>query len=146
MNLVKATLHLEGLAVLAAAVWVYFAQLDASWIAFALLLLVPDLSLLGFLRDMRLDAVMYNAVHNYVLVIAVIAAGFVSGADAVTGLGLILAAHVGMDRAMGYGLKYPTAFVHTHLRRVGEGGESAESEAAVEDAVGVTAVPEMRTT
>ena len=143
MNLVKTTLHLEGLAVLAAAVWVYFAQLEASWIAFALLL--PDLSLLGFLRDTRLGAVMYNAVHNYVLVIAVIAAGFVSGTDAVTGLGLILAAHVGMDRAMGYGLKYPTAFVHTHLQRVAEGGEAAESEAAVEDAVGVTAVPEMRT-
>jgi hypothetical protein len=28
-------------------------------------------------------------------------------------------AHVGMDRAVGYGLKYPTAFGRTHLGVVG---------------------------
>jgi len=87
----------------------YFTQLEASWIEFALLLLVPDVSLLGFLRDTRLGAVTYNAVHNYVLVAAVLAAGVISGADVVTALGVILAAHIGMDRAIGYGLKYPTA-------------------------------------
>jgi hypothetical protein len=92
------------------------------------------------LRDTRLGAVTYNAVHNYVLVAAVLAAGVISGADVVTALGVILAAHIGMDRAIGYGLKYPTAFVHTHLQRVGEGGEAAVGT----DEVVAAAAPKMR--
>jgi len=142
MNLVKVTLHLEGLAVLTAAVWVYFTQLEASWIAFALLLLIPDLSMVGFLRGTRLGATTYNVVHNYVLVAAVLAAGVIFGADVVTALGVILAAHIGMDRAIGYGLKYPTAFGHTHLQRVGEGGEAAVGD---DEAVTEASAPAMRT-
>lgn len=142
MNLVKAMLHLEGLAVLVAAIWFYFTQLEASWIAFAVLLLVPDLSMVGFLRDGRLGAITYNAVHNYVLIIGVVVVGVVSGSDAVTGLGLILAAHVGMDRGLGYGLKYPTGFVHTHMQRVGQD----RGVGVTEQAVGTTAaLSEVRT-
>ena len=31
---------------------------------------------------------------------------------------LIWLAHIGMDRLLGYGLKYPSAFKDTHLQRV----------------------------
>jgi hypothetical protein len=33
-------------------------------------------------------------------------------------LALIWSAHIGIDRLLGYGLKYPTAFKETHLGRV----------------------------
>ena len=40
---------------------------------------------------------------------------FLDGALAV---GLVWLAHIGIDRALGYGLKYPTHFEDTHLQRV----------------------------
>jgi hypothetical protein len=50
-------------------------------------------------------------------------------------LALVWFAHIGMDRALGYGLKYDDAFTHTHLgiirgREVGGGGAGAERRAA----------------
>ena len=126
MNLVKAILHLEGLAVLAAAVWFYFFELEASWIAFAVLILAPDLSMIGFVRGTRIGAITYNAVHNYALVIAVAVAGVVAGNEVVVALGLILAAHVGMDRMSGYGLKFPTHFKDTHMQRLAPAPQPAE--------------------
>ena len=139
MNVVKAMLHLEGLAVLAASVWLYFFELEASWIAFAVLLLAPDLSMIGFVRGTRIGAITYNAVHNYALVIAVTVAGVAAGSEAVAALGLILAAHIGMDRMSGYGLKYATHFKDTHMQRVGvAAGQTVEDRgpAAVAGATG----------
>lgn len=118
MNLVKAILHLEGFAALAAAVALYFGYLDGHWIPFAIFLLAPDITMVGYLRDTRLGAALYNAAHNYVVPIALAGAGFALDMPVLTGAGLILAAHVGMDRALGYGLKFPTRFKDTHLQRV----------------------------
>ncbi|RKQ33951.1 DUF4260 family protein [Oceanobacillus halophilus] len=33
-------------------------------------------------------------------------------------VGLIWTAHIGMDRMIGFGLKYPTAFKDTHIQRI----------------------------
>jgi hypothetical protein len=118
MNLVRFILHLEGLAVLVAATLAYFLVLSGWWVAFVALLLLPDLSMIGFLRGTRLGALTYNLVHNYVLGLATVGLGVALASDPLTGAGLILIAHVGMDRALGYGLKFPTHFKDTHLQRL----------------------------
>lgn len=111
---VASLLRLEGLAVLGLAVAAY-ASLDASWLLFALLLLVPDVSMIGYLKDPRLGARTYNAVHTYVGP-AVLGAAAWAGTYELTGaIALIWAAHIGMDRMLGFGLKYPSAFGDTHL-------------------------------
>jgi hypothetical protein len=118
MRLVQSVLRLEGVAIFAAATWAYFTLLDEWWLAYAALLLAPDLSMVGYLRDTRLGAVTYNLVHNEALPVVLVVAGIVAGSGPIVASGLILAAHVGMDRALGYGLKLPTRFTDTHLQRL----------------------------
>jgi hypothetical protein len=118
---VRTLLRLEGLAVLAGAAWAYGACAGHGWGLFALLFLAPDLSLFGYLAGPRAGARVYNAAHTYLgpLILACVGA-YWSGTAAVD-LALIWAAHIGMDRAIGYGLKYPDNFNDTHLGAIGRG-------------------------
>ena len=115
---VRALLRLEGFAALAAAAAIY-AQAGFSWPAFALFFLAPDLAMLGYLAGPRAGAVAYNLAHTYTFGLALTVAGFFSGVPAAMAGGLIWIAHIGFDRALGYGLKYPTGFGDTHLGRIG---------------------------
>ncbi|MEK7570198.1 MAG: DUF4260 domain-containing protein [Patescibacteria group bacterium] len=113
----KLILKLEGLAILVTAIYMYHLS-GASWVLFALLILVPDISMIGYLKDTKLGAITYNLMHNYVLAIILLMAGVVMKNVTLVSLGLILAAHIGMDRFLGFGLKYPTNFKDTHLQKV----------------------------
>jgi hypothetical protein len=115
---VRLVLRLEGLVVLLASVAGY-GQLGAGWGAFATLFLVPDLSFLGYLAGSRTGAVIYNLAHAYVGPVALLALGTVAGLPVALALGLIWCAHIGFDRMLGYGLKYPSGFAATHLGRIG---------------------------
>ena len=114
---VKLTLRAEGLAILAAAVSL-FAHAGYSGGLFAALFLVPDLSLLGYLAGSRTGAMIYNSAHSLLGPVALGIAA-VLAVPAALPYALIWAAHVGFDRALGYGLKYGTAFGHTHLGPIG---------------------------
>lgn len=84
-------------------------------------LLVPDLSMVGYLRGPRIGSITYNAVHHLVLALALLGLGWWFAIGWLLLAGAILLAHVGMDRALGYGLKLPTDFRDTHLGRIGRG-------------------------
>ena len=84
-------------------------------------LLAPDLSMVGYLRGPVLGAITYNAVHHLVLALALIGLGAWLSVGWVLLAGAVVLAHVGMDRALGYGLKLPTDFRDTHLGRIGRG-------------------------
>jgi hypothetical protein len=117
MSLPKLLLHLEGGVVLVGALAAY-AYLGANGWLFVALLLAPDLSALGYLAGPRVGSVAYNLAHTYAWPALLLGIGFAAGAPLVLSLGWIWAAHIGMDRLVGYGLKYPTAFKDTHLGRV----------------------------
>jgi len=117
---VRAVLQLEGLAVLAAAAAAYFILGGNGWI-FGLLFFAPDLSFAGYALGSRVGAAVYNAVHSYVLPLALGVAGWLLGVELVWQVGLIFLAHAGFDRSLGYGLKYGSAFAHTHLGVIGRG-------------------------
>jgi hypothetical protein len=109
-----ALLRLEGLAALGLAL-ALFASTGVSWWLFAALILVPDLSAVGYLAGTREGAWCYNLAHTYTLPALLIGAGLLLTVPAVVAIGAVWASHVGIDRAVGYGLKHRTAFKVTHL-------------------------------
>ena len=111
---VRTTLRLEGLAVLAASVTA-FAGLHASWWLFAALFLVPDVSFLAYLMNARIGAVAYDAMHSYIAPLFLGLTAWFAPAPFLTPVVLIWIAHIGLDRAVGYGMKYGSAFGDTHL-------------------------------
>jgi hypothetical protein len=123
-------LRLEGLALGLLCVWLY-RGIHQPWWLFAVLFLAPDLSMLGYLGGPRIGAVLYNLVHTWVapcllFVIgwwgqaALLAIGIDANPSFLLALAFILGAHIGIDRALGYGLKLPSGFRDTHLGRIGK--------------------------
>ena len=110
-------LRAEALCVLFASCGAYHLLFPHHWVMFACLFLVPDLSLLLFVRGPNAAASsVYNVVHSYVLpaglgILAVFLRNALLGE-----LSLIWTAHIGMDRMLGFGLKYPASFQFTHLQ------------------------------
>lgn len=107
-------LRAEGAAVLVASIAAY-GQFGQGWILFAVLFFLPDLSMAGYLGNPRLGATLYNIGHTYLITLGLVALGLGIGQPIVTAVGLIWTAHIGFDRMLGYGLKYPDAFKATHL-------------------------------
>jgi hypothetical protein len=107
-------LRVEGLAVLLLSLLLY-AQHGLGWFLFALLLLVPDLSMTGYLAGPRWGALSYNLFHTYTAPLLLAAAGLSLQHTALTSVALIWSAHIGLDRMLGYGLKLPSGFKDTHL-------------------------------
>ena len=110
--------RLEGLAAAGLGVAAYI-WLGQSWWMFALLILAPDLAMLGYLRSPRLGALTYNLGHTYAAPALLAVAGLVLGPLAY-GLAAIWMAHIGFDRLLGYGLKLETGFEQTHLGPIGK--------------------------
>jgi len=112
----------EALAVMGAGIAIWVVN-DGSLLLLVPALLLPDLSMVGYLAGPRLGALTYNAAHNWTIGLIVLGIGWWLAVAGVLLAGAILLAHVGMDRALGYGLKLPSGFQDTHLGRIGrEGG------------------------
>ncbi|MES2220455.1 MAG: DUF4260 domain-containing protein [Acidobacteriota bacterium] len=112
-------LRAEGLAVLVFSVLLYW-KLNASWWIFAVLLLAPDLSMLGYAVSARAGRLCYNVVHSYVLPLSVAMGAIATHHVAALPLVCIWTAHIGMDRSLGYGLKLSDVFGETHLGTLGK--------------------------
>jgi hypothetical protein len=112
----RVLLHLEGLAAFVGAL-VAYRHLGGGVGLFLALFLVPDLSMLGYARGPRVGAAAYNAAHSYVGPALLATLGLFLGAHGALIAAAIWVAHIGLDRALGYGLKYGTAFRDTHLGR-----------------------------
>lgn len=110
-------LRLEGAAILIGSIALYW-HIGESWWLFALLLFAPDLSMLGYLAGSRAGAITYNLIHTLVPAVAIASIGVLTDERRIVAIGLIWLAHIGLDRLLGYGLKYPEGFKETHLSRV----------------------------
>lgn len=111
-------LRLDGLVLLAATVVAFVAQ-PVEWWLYPALLFVPDLSMVGYLRNSRAGALAYNVGHSYLAPALVVLVGWRVASPLTLACGLIWIGHVGLDRLLGYGLKYDDAFTSTHLGRIG---------------------------
>ena len=113
-------LQAEALLLLFAASGAYRLLFPHHWLFVALLFLVPDLSLLLFVRGTNATAVtVYNVVHSYVLPLLLGIAAAQSHNVAFGEVSLIWICHISLDRMLGYGLKYPTSFKFTHMQSAG---------------------------
>ena len=121
MGKVKVILRLEGLLTLLSSIFAYY-TLEYSWKRFFILFFPSDISFVGYLIGGRFGAFAYNLVHSYILPIILGIIIWCSQAE-VSYLVLIWVAHVGLDRFLGYGLKYESGFKFTHLGILGNWGK-----------------------
>jgi Domain of unknown function (DUF4260) len=117
---VRILLRLEGV-VLFAGMTLLYALWDGSWWVYAILFLAPDLSFAAYLAGPKAGAIVYNAAHSYLLPVALMTTGLAIASPLVLSIAMIWLAHIGIDRALGYGLKYQAGFTFTHLGRIGKG-------------------------
>jgi hypothetical protein len=121
---VSVLLRIEGLAAFAVAVVAFYAT-GGNWWLFAALILAPDLSALAFLAGYLTGARTYNIAHTYSLPAALGGVAWLSGTTWLISVALIWIAHIGIDRVLGYGLRYPALENATHLGWVGKARKRA---------------------
>ena len=97
---------------------IFYQWIDANWLLFISLLLVPDLAILSYLRGVRLGTIFYNLAHTLVGPFLMIACACLTRSLWLLPYALIWTSHIGLDRMLGFGLKYPTRFGDTHLERM----------------------------
>jgi hypothetical protein len=112
-------LRLEAAVVLAGAL-VAYSTTDQSWWLAPAGILLPDIMMAGYLAGTRIGAATYNLAHATPLPASLIGLGWWQHKPLVAAIGLIWLAHIGLDRLMGYGLKYHDRFQHTHLGMMGK--------------------------
>ena len=117
LSLPRILLHLEGAAVFIASIILY-SQLGLAWWIYPLLILAPDVFMVGYLLDTTRGAWTYNFGHLYVVPITLGLIAFFANWTLGVGIALIWMGHIGMDRMVGYGFKYPTNFKDTHFSRL----------------------------
>jgi Domain of unknown function (DUF4260) len=110
-------LHVEGAAIFGIALYFYFTG-HYRWWLFAVLFLLPDLFVLGYLKNAKWGSAAYNSVHTLTGPLLLLSVAMVFGTAQYIPYALIWFAHIGIDRTLGYGLKYPTFFKDTHLQHV----------------------------
>jgi Domain of unknown function (DUF4260) len=112
----KTTLKLEEAAMTAIAIYfLSIYNLGLSLWIWLFLFFTPDIGMLGYLVNTRVGAVVYNLFHHKGIALLLAIVGYYFHNDIITAIGILLFAHSSFDRIMGYGLKYPDSFKHTHL-------------------------------
>jgi Domain of unknown function (DUF4260) len=114
----RTLLRLEGLTLFVGMTLLY-AVWGGAWWVYLILFLVPDLSMAAYLVGPKVGAVVYNAAHSYMVPMSLMVTGFGMESPLTLSIAMIWLAHIGIDRALGYGLKYITGFGFTHLGRIG---------------------------
>ena len=126
----KTLLKLEELAQLLACIALMSMNV-APWWAYLLLLLGPDIGMLGYMIGPSIGAFTYNLLHHKGVALLVAGIGVASvelslkwGTPLIVHMlmmtGVILYGHSSMDRMLGYGLKFGDDFQHTHLGWIGK--------------------------
>jgi hypothetical protein len=115
----KNLLKLEELAMLGLSIYALI-LMDVKWWYYILLLLGPDVSMIGYIFGNRIGAFSYNLFHHKAVAIAFFVIGMAANIHLMKILGIVLFGHSSMDRIFGYGLKLHSGFKHTHLGIIGK--------------------------
>ena len=110
-------IRLENAFVFITVVIIYFMFGFSLWL-FLIFLLVPDISMLGYLFNNKVGSYVYNVGHSYILPILITLFYLATGVNLLLGIALIWLAHIGMDRTIGYGVKYSIGFNKTTIQKV----------------------------
>jgi hypothetical protein len=114
----KLLIKLEELALFILALWgLYF--LNAEWWYYLLLLLGPDISMIGYFAGNKVGALLYNIFHHKAIAVAAFIIGMYWQQEILVLISIVLFGHSSMDRFFGYGLKLNEGFKFTHLGKIG---------------------------
>jgi Domain of unknown function (DUF4260) len=119
----RTLLRLEGLTLFIGMTLLYSIW-GGSWWVYVFVFLAPDLSFAAYLANARTGAIVYNAAHSYMAPMSLMIGGFATGSPLVLSIAMIWLAHIGIDRALGFGLKYDAGFGFTHLGHIGSAARS----------------------
>ena len=117
LSITRIFLILESVVIFIGALLIYL-FLSGNWIIFLVLLFAMDIFAIGYIKNSRIGSIIYNIGHIYVWSIILIVIGILIDLNLLILFSLIWIAHISMDRAMGYGLKYPSDFKHTHMQKI----------------------------
>jgi hypothetical protein len=115
----KNILKLEEFAMFAISAYALY-LLNADWWCYILILIAPDVSMIGYIAGNKTGAIAYNLFHHKGIAIALYAIGLATNNDWLQVTGIILFGHSSMDRMFGYGLKLNEGFKYTHLGIIGK--------------------------
>jgi hypothetical protein len=121
---VLALLRWEGVTLFIGSTLFYLIS-GAPWSLYAVLFLAPDLSFLAYLAGPRIGAFVYNVLHATIGPLLLVLVGLALVEPIFGSISLIWLAHIGLDRGIGYGLKYTAGFGFTHLGRLGKDAAKA---------------------
>ncbi len=110
----KTTLKLEEIAQFVFGIYL-FSTLPYAWWWFLVLLLTPDIGMIGYLFGNKTGALLYNSFHHKGIAISLYLLGIYIQENSIQLVGVILFTHAAFDRILGYGLKYEKGFKFTHL-------------------------------
>ena len=117
----KYIIKFEELGLFALSVYgLYVQPLQFAWWIWILLFLLPDLGIIGYLVNPKFGAITYNILHHRLTGVILLAIGYFGLYPNLLLSGLIILGHSSFDRALGYGLKMPDNFKHTHLGWIGK--------------------------
>jgi hypothetical protein len=115
----KTILQLEELVMFVLGLFA-FNQLDFAWWWFLILILMPDVGMLGYLFNAKVGAITYNIFHHKGIAIFIYFVGVYFQNETMQLTGVIVFSHASLDRGFGYGLKFFDDFKHTHLEQIGK--------------------------
>jgi len=118
----KTQIKLEEVAMFGFSIYL-FAITSFNWWIFPVLILLPDLGMIGYSINTRFGAITYNLTHHKGIAMVALVAGWHLQMPELHLMGIILFGHASMDRVFGYGLKYPDNFKHTHLGQLNQPNE-----------------------
>lgn len=95
-----------------------YLQLDYSIVHFFLLLLVPDITMIGYLVNAQIGSTIYNLGHSLICPLILFIVAFLNEYAMLLMLAIIWLAHISLDRSLGFGLKYSDSFKETHLQKI----------------------------
>ncbi len=98
----------------------FYFDLGFSLVAYLLLLLVFDVFMVGYIKNAKVGAYIYNLGHSLIFPLVILLIAWATNSEAAMGLSLIWMAHIGLDRFLGYGLKLASGFKETHLGKIGK--------------------------
>ena len=110
-------IRLEALLVFILSLICYF-FVGESWLLFLVAWIIPDVGMIGYLKNKKLGALFYNTTHTYLFSLSLVSAGYYLDNNILLALGIIFTNHIGLDRFLGFGLKYPNGFKDTHIQRL----------------------------
>lgn len=114
---VKHILQLEGLIIALMSIFFYL-ELGGDVIFFIILWLVPDMGMIGYIISKKIGSLTYNITHTYTIPIILLSYTLLSNLGLGVQVSLIWISHIGLDRFLGYGIKYPDKFKNTHMNKI----------------------------